>query len=501
MIKKVNIRFFLSTSWLLAGGLAFLGMASANAQEVTLLHSVGGVNQTVPDRGQYVSMSLLDLANTGMATITDVNVNLSLSSLSDSSPMRLGQVYASLTYGVASEVERTALLLNRPGVSDSNAFGSSLSSLNVTFDDSAAANIFSVATGTGTYQADGRLGVNPYASGVAYHSGNINAGLSALNGSLLESKQFSLLVADTQQGAVAKLDSWGVKVTGTAASSGLLNLGAGGSVRATGTTQSVGATVVSSSSGSGAVGLLALANQTLNLNGGLSGSGEFNKTGTGTVKVGDSAGFTGTLNVNEGKVVVDGALASGSTTVVGSGGLLGGSGTLGALTLSGGATLTPGNSPGLLTVGSAVWGAGATYEWQLGSLTGTAGTDWDLFRVTGTLNLSLLNSNDKFNLSLVSNGSFDLSSGYEWTFVQAANFAGLSNQTLGADITNLFNIATTGMNVGTDPANVKVLVGEQQSNGLTSLNIWAVPEPSSQSLLAFGMIALMAVRSMRRKQS
>ena len=497
MIKKVNIRFFLSTSWLLAGVISFLGVASANAQEVTWVRSVN-VNETVPDRGQYVS--LLDMANSGLGSISNVQVDLSLSSLTENNPMWLGQVYASLTYGVASEVERTAVLLNRPGVSNSSAFGSSLSSLNVTFDDSAAANIFSVATGTGTYQADGRLGVNPYASGVAYDSGNINAGLSALNGSLLQNQQLSLLVADTQQGAVAKLDSWGVKVTGTAASSGLLNLGAGGSVRATGTTQSVGATVVSSSSGSGAVGLLALANQTLNLSGGLSGSGEFNKTGTGTVKVGDSAGFTGTLNVNEGKVVVDGALASGSTTVVGSGGLLGGSGTLGALTLSGGATLTPGNSPGLLTVGSAVWGAGATYEWQLGSLTGTAGTDWDLFRVTGTLNLSLLNSNDKFNLSLVSNGSFDLSSGYEWTFVQAANFAGLSNQTLGTDITNLFNIATTGMNVGTDPANVKVLVGAT-SGGFTSLNLMAVPEPSAQSMLALGMVALLAVRALRRGRS
>jgi autotransporter-associated beta strand protein len=485
----------------LLAGLALLGVASANAQEVTLLHSVGGVNQTIPDRGQYVSMSLLDLANAGMASITDVNVNLSLSSLNESSPMRLGQIYASLTYGVASEDERVAVLLNRPGVTDSNAFGSRLSSLNVTFDDSVATNIFNVASGTATYQADGRSGVNPYGSGVAYNSDNINAGLSALNGSLLESKQFSLLVADTQQGGGrAQLDSWGVKVTGTAASSGLLSLVGGGSVAATAESQSVAATVVSSGPGSGSVGLLAAANQTLNLSGGLKGSGEFNKTGSGTVRVGNSAEFTGTLNVNEGKVVVDGALASASTTVVGSGSLLGGSGTVGALNLQRGATLTPGNSPGLLTASSAVWGAGATYEWQLGSLTGTAGTHWDLFRVTGALDMSALSSSDKFNLTLVSAGSFDLSSGYEWTFVQAANFTGLSNLALGTDITNLFNIATQGMDVGTDPANIKVLVGGQ-SNGLTSLNVWAVPEPSSQSLLAFGMAALVAVRSMRRKQS
>jgi len=454
-------------------GLTFLGAASANAQEVTVLRSVN-VNKTVPDRGQYVS--LLDLANSGMASITDVKVNLSLSSLTQDNPMWLGQVYASLTYGVASEGVRTAVLLNRPGVSNSNAFGSSLSSMSVTFDNSAAANIFSVASGTGTYQADGRLGVDPYGSRIAYSASDVTAGLSVLNGSLLQNQQLSLLVADTQQGAVAKLDSWGVKVTGTAASSGLLNLGAGGSVRATGTTQSVGATVVSSSSGSGAVGLLAAANQTLNLSGGLSGSGEFNKTGTGTVKVGDSAGFTGTLNVNEGKVLVDGTLASSSRTVMGSGSLLGGSG----------------------TVGSVVWNAGATYEWQLRSV-----TDWDLLRVAGTMDLSLLNSGGKFNLSLLSDGSFDLGGGYEWTFLQASNFGSLSGLTLGADITNLFNISAGGFNGGADTTGIKVLVGSSTVDGFIGLNIQAssVPEPSAQSLLAFGMAALVAVRSMRRKQS
>jgi len=492
-MKRTNIQI---TAAFLAG-LAFLGAASANAQEVTWLRNVE-VNQTVSDRGQ--SVSLLDMANSGLGSISNVKVDLSLSSLTQDNPMWLGQIYASLTYGVASEEERTAVLLNRPGVSNSNAFGSSLSSLNVTFDDSVATNIFNVASETGTYQADGRLGVNPYGSRVAYSASDVNAGLSVLNGGLLQSQQLSLLVADTRQGAVARLDSWGVKITGTAASSGLLNLGAGGSVAATETTQSVGATVVSSSSGSGAVGLLAAVNQTLNLSGGLSGSGDFNKTGLGTVRVGNSSAFIGTLNVNGGKVVVDGTLASSSRTVVGNGSLLGGSGTLGALTLQRGATLTPGNSPGLLTAASAVWGAGATYEWQLGSLTGVAGTDWDLFRVAGTLDMSALstNANDKFNLTLVSDGSYDLSSGYEWTFVQAANYTGLSSLALGTDITNLFQIATQGMDVGTDPANVRVLVGAT-SGGLTSLNVWAVPEPSSQSLFLLGLGGMLGLRLLRKR--
>jgi len=461
----------------LLAGLALLGVASANAQEVTLLHSVAVNQGDIPDRGQYLSMSLLDLANSGMASITDVNVNLSLSSLPQQNPMWLGQIYSTLTYGVASEEERTAVLLNRPGVSNSNAFGSSLSSLNVTLDDSATTSIFNVASGTGTYQADGRLGVDPYGSRVAYNPSNVNAGLSALNGSLLQSQKLSLLVADTQQGATGKLDRWGVQIKGTATSSGTINTGAGGSVAATGTgAQSVGATVHSASTGAGAVGLLASANQTLNLNGGVSGGVDFNKTGSGTVKVGDSAGFTGTLNVNEGKVLVGGALASASTTLVGSGGLLGGSG----------------------TVGSVVWNSGATYEWQLRSV-----TDWDMLRVAGTMDLSLLNSGDKFNLSLLSDGSFDLGGGYEWTFLQASNFGSLSGLTLGADITNLFNISAGGFNGGADTTGIKVLVGSSTVDGFTSLNIQAssVPEPSSQSLLAFGMAALVAVRSMRRKQS
>jgi autotransporter-associated beta strand protein len=494
MMKRPNIQITAATCWLLTV-FTFVGLGSANAQDVTWIRNLE-VNQQVSDRGQYVS--LLDMADSGIAGISNVRVDLSLSSLSQQNPMWLGQVYASLTYGVASEEERTAVLLNRPGVSNSNSFGSSLSSLNVTFDDSAATNIFNVASGTGTYQADGRLGVNPLGNRVAYNSGDINSGLAALNGNGLLSQKFSLLVADTQQGARANLDRWGVKVTGTAASSGLLNLGDGGSVAATGTgTQTVGGTVQSS----GEVGLQAAANQILNLSGGLSGYGVFKKTGAGTVNVGNSSGFTGNLNVDGGKVVVDGVLGADSTVNVRTGSSLGGSGSVGLLYLERGATLTPGNSPGLLTAGTAIWSAGATYEWELGNLTGVAGTDWDLLQVNGLLNfLSGSGVSDKFNLTLLSNGNFDLSSGYEWTFVQAANIDGLGSLALGSDITNFFNITTQGMDVGTEPANVRVLVGATE-NGLTSLNVWAVPEPSTGSLMMLGLSGLVLTRLLRRKVS
>jgi hypothetical protein len=116
------------------------------------------------------------------------------------------------------------------------------------------------------------------------------------------------------------------------------------------------------------------------------------------------------------------------------------------------------------------------------------------------MDLSLLNSGGKFNLNLLSDGSFDLGGGYEWTFLQASNFGSLS---LGEDITSLFNISAGGFNGGADTTGIKVLVGSSTVDGFIGLNIQAssVPEPSAQSLLAFGMVALVAVRSMRRKQS
>jgi hypothetical protein len=135
-------------------------------------------------------------------------------------------------------------------------------------------------------------------------------------------------------------------------------------------------------------------------------------------------------------------------------------------------------------------------------VTGVAGTDWDLIRVAGAMDLSLLNSGDKFNLSLLSDGSCDLSCGNQWTFLEAASFAGLGNLTLtqDQDITSLFNITASGFNGGTDSSGIKVVVGST-ANGFTSLNIQAssVPEPSAQSLFLLGLGGMLAMRVLRRR--
>ena len=245
------------------------------------------------------------------------------------------------------------------------------------------------------------------------------------------------------------------------------------------------------------------------------------KTGTGRWSLSGANTYTGatevregTLQISSGGSIISTATISNTATLlvngtagavnVETGGSLGGSGTVGAVTLNSGSLLKPGNSPGNLTAASSVWNAGATYEWQITSLTGTAGTNWDLFTVTGGLDLSALSSSATFNLSLDSTGvlaGFSDTSEYTWTFAKAASITGLSSTDAGTDISSLFNISATNFNGGTGPANgFKVVVGET-SAGYTSLNLMTVPEPSASSLMGLGLGTLMIVRTFRRRQS
>lgn len=279
------------------------------------------VGQTVADRGFYVSS--FNWANTGIVDITDVNVQLTLSA-APSSTMRLGQMYATLTHGVAQESERAAVLLNRPGVTSANAFGSSLGSLDVWFDDSgSAANVFGITNSSGTYQADGRLGVDPYGTRVAYDAAQITAGLSALNGAWLESGTWSLLVADAQSGNRAEIDSWSLRVLGTAAAEGTVDPGQAATISVAGAgTQTFGAVVSSTGSGAGAVKLAPVNGAKLWLSNGLSGAGDFRKQGEGILRLeGVSSNFSGKVVVDSGEVQLasSGALGtSGRLEIAGS---------------------------------------------------------------------------------------------------------------------------------------------------------------------------------------
>jgi autotransporter-associated beta strand protein len=237
------------------------------------------------------------------------------------------------------------------------------------------------------------------------------------------------------------------------------------------------------------------------LNGVISGGGALVKTNSNTLTLGGANTYTGGTTVNQGNLLVNGSI--GAVTVNTTGGL-GGSGTVGALTLNSGGLLNPGNSPGKLTAASAIVLGGSTYNWQISSLTGTAGTDWDLFSVTGLLDMSGVTSANKWNLVVTGDSGFtgwtDTSS-YSYLFAQATSVSGFSS-TVGTDITSLFNITTSGITSSPNSSfnangDFKVVVGS--ADGLTTLNLMAVPEPSTGAMLMFGLIGLVGVRALRRK--
>src|SRR5690606_6805832 len=86
-----------------------------------------------------------------------------------------------------------------------------------------------------------------------------------------------------------------------------------------------------------------------------------------------------------GTLMVEGSLASGATIL--SGAALGGSGTIaGSVTIEDNGTLSPGSSPGILTVGELVLNPAARLALELGDPGGTPGVDSDRVRVIADLN-------------------------------------------------------------------------------------------------------------------
>ena len=268
------------------------------------------------------------------------------------------------------------------------------------------------------------------------------------------------------------------------------------------------------------------------IQGAITGSGVgLTKQGVGSLTLSGANTYTGATTVSAGTLLVDtGASIASSASIVNGGlltvkgtagnvtvnggGSLGGSGTVGALTLNNGGLLNPGNSPGTLNATSASLLAGSTYNWEINNAAGApsaAGTNWDLLNVTGALNLSTLDTSNKLDLvlkSLNSSGlattsllNFSTGTDYSWVFAQAGSIDNAAF-TVGADVTDYFNINTTAFNGGAQLASYfKVEVGETTVSGSTlkTLQLMTIPEPSSASLVALAGTALLVLR--RRRNS
>ena len=113
----------------------------------------------------------------------------------------------------------------------------------------------------------------------------------------------------------------------------------------------------------------------LSLTGTVDGTGSVVKTGAGTLTLTNANTYTGATTVNVGGLVLNGSLAVGSNLSVAAAAWLGGTGTApGIVTVSG--TLSPGNSPGVITLGSLVLTSTSVTEIEVVSA-GTRGTAYD----------------------------------------------------------------------------------------------------------------------------
>lgn len=217
----------------------------------------------------------------------------------------------------------------------------------------------------------------------------------------------------------------------------------------------------------------------------ITGSGAVEKTGLGTLNLtAANPGFTGTTLVSNGVLNVSGSISGSAVTVDGATSVLMGSGgTVGATTLTNGATISPGASPGILTVaGNFTMNSGTNFLGEIN--TGAVGTGYDQLVVNGTVSLgsaTLSISGTYLTTPLVTNDLFTLILNDGSSDPVLGTFLGLPEGS------HLFSGA------GQDYT-ISYVGGDGNDVVLT-----AVPEPGSAAMLLGGFGMLLGLQRRRRK--
>jgi autotransporter-associated beta strand protein len=216
----------------------------------------------------------------------------------------------------------------------------------------------------------------------------------------------------------------------------------------------------------------------------MSGTGSLTKLGAGTLTLSGSNSYNGATTVSAGKLVVDGSISTSTTTTISSGATLGGSGTLGALTINSGGFVTPGNSPGILTVNGNYSQAGQ-YTAEIAGT--TAGSGYDQINVLGTVDISGGSLVASFSgtyaqndlLFILLNDDTDAINGTFAGYAQGATFASYGYMD--------WQISYTADS------------GNGTFTGGNDIAIMAIPEPSSCTVAGIGLAMLLGRRSRSRK--
>jgi T5SS/PEP-CTERM-associated repeat protein/autotransporter-associated beta strand protein len=211
-----------------------------------------------------------------------------------------------------------------------------------------------------------------------------------------------------------------------------------------------------------------------NFSGTITGAGGLVKTSSDTLILSGFSEFTGGTTIDEGVLIVNGALLTGLGTVeVNAGGTLGGTGDVGPVTLNGG-SISPGNSPGTFFPTEILW-----YDGLI------------LFELGPTQNTS----------DFINTGKLQgLGSTYKFTFVDQGMVNGMTYDLISFDPT-LATAIPIGNFTFTNGRGINGTFGYRSESASTSyLQFTVIPEPATWALLVLAVVFLGA-RIMRRGAS